>query len=322
MVRRISNLRIATLILASILCACEEKDRYVDTYEYTWTDSDADTWLAEQNAWIFHTMKTWYFWNDQLLDSCDYDFSLEPLLFFEQMLVPEDRFSYCALYEGYAGTRSAQDTEVEGKYVFDVSGRRVGYLAYSSFGASATLMEPFRWFHSQEVTDFIIDLRGNPGGAINTCNLLASLLVPREHIGDVFCTYKYNYTQALANNHVEYLQSSSFVQENHLDIDRLVVLVNGGSASCSELFINSLRPYRQVVVVGDTTVGKDVGMRVFASPRYKYELSPITFRTYNAKGDSVPMTGIVPDYYVASSKQVCDSTERALALALELVVQP
>lgn len=79
-----------------------------------------------------------------------------------------------------------------------------------------------------------------------------------------------------------------------------------------------------VVVIGLTTTGKDVGMTPLMSQRCKYVLMPITFRTYNAVGVPVPMTGIVPDILYEEDSitgRIGDVNETLLGRALEEIIK-
>ena len=87
-----------------------------------------------------------------------------------------------------------------------------------------------------------------------------------------------------------------------LNLRRLYVLTTSGTASASELVINALNGIGvQVVTVGETSNGKNVGMEgtSFTDGSCSYEMYPITFQTYNANDYSIPSTGVVPDIAVS-----------------------
>jgi C-terminal processing protease CtpA/Prc len=271
-----------------------------------------------------------YFWTDQLRDSTDYDYSLEPSVFFKSMLVPEDRFSYCEANEYYRPPVKGFDLNetVSFDSVYIVDQKRVGYFVYDEFASEADVTDVVQKFNSQGIDELIIDVRGNPGGYVETCRYLASLVVPKEHIGNLFCSYRYNrylsqelYEETGSYFEYSYLREDFIIRNRNLNLSRVFFLVNGRSASCSELIINTLRPYMQTVVIGETTVGKDVGMRACSGQKYRYRLWPITFRTYNAAGDSVPVTGINPDIFVKSLSSIPkgDTSDPLLAKVFECV---
>ena len=319
-----------TLVLFLILFGCREEDVFLDDIsEVIENDSDLQ-WREKQNTWIYSQMHKSYFWTDLLLDSLDYDYTLEPSQFYESMLVAEDRFSYCEYNDDYIPPKRRVDlnetVSFDSVYVYD--GKRVGYFVYDEFASKADITDIVLGFKSQNIEELIIDVRNNPGGAVVTCKHLASLVVPQKHIGDVFTSYRYNrylsqklYEETGSYIEVEYLNDDYLTRSRNLNLSRIIFLVNGRSASCSELIINTLKPYMEAVVIGETTVGKDVGMRACSGQKYMYKLWPITFRTYNVLGDSVPSTGIVPDIYVQDipRKQIGDIEETMLKRAFEYI---
>ena len=317
-------------VLFLLTISCQEKDTYVEGYEVVINDSTEIQWCREQNQRTYALMKKNYFWTEYLKDSASYDFSLEPGLFFESMLVEQDRFSYCYVNEEYnpstRGTNLNETVSLDSIYV--IENRRVGYFVYDEFDTEADITDIILKFRTSNINDLVIDLRSNPGGAVRTCRHLSSLIVPQEHIGKLFTIYRYNslrskqiYEETGSQLSYEYLNGDRNTRQRNLNMRRLFCLVNGSSASCTELLINSLIPYMEVVVIGETTRGKDVGMEVYSNPLYKYILQPIVFRTYNAVGDSVPMTGIIPDIHVKrNGLPLGDMNESYLKTALDYII--
>ena len=82
-----------------------------------------------------------------------------------------------------------------------------------------------------------------------------------------------------------------------LDLGRLLVIASGRTASASELLINGLRPFMDVLLVGENTHGKPVGSRPF---RYGgYAISPISFKVINDQGEGEYFGGFPVDAQVA-----------------------
>lgn len=317
-------------VLFLLTISCQEEDTYVEGYEVVINDSTEVQWCREQNQWTYALMKKNYFWTEYLKDSASYDFSLEPGQFFESMLVEQDRFSYCYVNDEYIpstrGTNLNETVSLDSIYV--IENRRIGYFVYDEFDTEADITDIILKFRTSNINDLVIDLRSNPGGYIRTCRHLASLIVPQEHIGKLFAIYRYNslrskemYEETGSSLGYEYLNGDRNTRQRNLNMRRLFCLVNGNSASCSELLINSLIPYMEVVAIGETTLGKDVGMEGYSNPKYKYVLWPIVFRTYNAVGDSVPMTGIIPDINVRrNGLPLGDINESYLKAALDYII--
>ena len=157
---------------------------------------------------------------------------------------------------------------------YDVNGKKVGYLAYSSFdlNTSNTLPDIFRKFKANGIEELIIDLRYNGGGYTFTECLLASLIAPPANVAakDVFQTEVYN---SLLNNEWKrqgydtntyfsnkHEMASANISQDITDanpgITKLYAIVTGGSASASEGLIVGLGPYLDITLVGEQTYGK------------------------------------------------------------------
>lgn len=157
---------------------------------------------------------------------------------------------------------------------FDVSGKKVGYLAYTSFDLKSTLRLPeiFRQFKDKGVDEIILDFRYNGGGYAFTEALLASMLAPEAQVtaGSVFQTEVYNsiLTEDLKKSGEDTntyfstrhrLESSDLdidVSDANLGVDKIYAIVSGGTASASEGLIVGLKPYMDVRLIGKQTHGK------------------------------------------------------------------
>lgn len=299
------------LCIFLIPLGCQENDVFLTEIHEVTENGNIYEWREEQNSWIFSQMKEHYFWNEGLGDSLSYNFLLEPSNFFESLLVDEDRFSYCFYNEEYVPVTKGYDlnetVSVDTVFLYDNSfkARKIGYFVYDAFQSEADITDVILKFNRNGIDDLIIDLRDNPGGSVATCIHLSSLL-SSETSGELFCTFRYNrnlteklYRETGNRYEPHYFKDDPATNSRNLCLDRVFFLVNKRSASASELIINCLKPYMKVITIGERTVGKDVGMYAIRGRRYKYVLEPITFRTYNSLGDSVPQTGIIPEILVA-----------------------
>lgn len=310
------------------LCiACTEEDHFLPDKETIVINTDAVEDIAEQDRWIYSQMKQNYLWADKMKDSLDCDYSLQPDIFFQELLVGEDRFSYCVPNPEYEPSTKGTDLNetVKVDSIYSVGGRKVGYFYYSGFETKADVTDVIIRMHG--VDDLIVDVRNNPGGYVATCIYLASLIVPAEARGQLFCSYEYNSRisrlnfEATGDEHTySYFEDNALIAGRSLSLDRVYVLTGPHSASASEMLINCLRPYMTVTVIGSITTGKDVGMHLISSRHCRYDLWPITFRTYNADCIPVPVTGIVPDFLYEPeevSGKLGDVSETLLSKALE-----
>lgn len=234
---------------------------------------------------------------------------------------------------------------------FDVAGKKVGYLAYSGFDlkSSQALPDVFRGFKSEGVDELILDLRYNGGGYAFTENVLASMIVPAANVlaGDVFQTEVYNSILAEAwkrqgedmNTYFSTIHELSSrglkidVSDANLGIDKVYVIVTGGTASASEGLIVGLKPYMDVVLVGRRTYGKYCAGILLAPEDFytaKYDFSLIKdwgmyvmiskFADRDGRNDSIP-DGIPVDVEAGDDPfdgcQLGDGNETMLRAALQ-----
>lgn len=234
---------------------------------------------------------------------------------------------------------------------FDAAGKKVGYLAYSGFDlkSSQALPDVFREFKSEGVDELILDLRYNGGGYAFTENVLASMIAPPANVlaGDVFQTEVYNsiLTEAWkkqgedTNTYFSTFHELSSqglkidVSDANLGIDKVYVIVTGGTASASEGLIVGLKPYMDVVLVGQRTYGKYCAGILLAPEDFytaKYDFSLIKdwgmyvmiskFADRDGRNDSIP-DGIPVDVEAGDDPfdgcQLGDGNETMLRAALE-----
>lgn len=196
--------------------------------------------------------------------------------------------------------------------VYEISGKKIGYFVYNFFapdrGDSSRLYDNqvdavFGRFKNKGITDLVLDLRYNPGGDGSSTTNLASNIVKNLSTEKVFFRREYNplVTAAITRDYgAAYFVEKFKAKANNVgnQLQNLVVLSTGNTASASELLINGLRPYMPVTLIGDTTYGKNVGSWTIYRTndhRNKYGLQPIVTKAFNSEGKSDYNTGFVPD---------------------------
>jgi len=200
--------------------------------------------------------------------------------------------------------------------VFDLDGRRVGYVFFRNFVEPSfeALDAAFATLRAGGARELVLDLRYNGGGLVDVAQFLGSLIGGARTQGQVFAEYFHNDRNAFRN---EILRFEA--QPAALQFERLVVITTQASASASELVINALRPFIPVVIVGDRTYGKPVGQ--YAIPFCDKILAPVSFQLRNANGegdffDGLPPTCPAPDDVDA---QLGDPAEGSLREALTVI---
>ncbi|WP_299222353.1 S41 family peptidase [uncultured Aquimarina sp.] len=194
----------------------------------------------------------------------------------------------------------------------DVSGNPVGYLMYNGFTADfdAQLNAAFGQFASDNVTDLILDLRYNGGGSVITAIDLSSMITGQFN-GQVFTTEEWNVDrqEQFGDTNLFDNQIRTGAGINSLNLSRVYILTTRSSASASELVINGLDPYINVIQVGSTSRGKfqasitlydsDNFGRNGANTGHTYAMQPLVLRSINSAGFTDYFGGFVPEIEVA-----------------------
>lgn len=218
----------------------------------------------------------------------------------------------------------------------DYSGGKIGYLMYNQFVSNYDdyLKTIFSEFKSNSIDELILDLRYNPGGSINSAIVLASLITGQFE-NEIFNTEQWNndIQNYWINNNPEYLINRFTTFQSSLSLSRVYILTTRSSASASELIINCLKPYINVVQIGTPTYGKyQASVTLYDSENFSnqnvnrshnYALQPLVLKTLNVNGVTDYYNGINPDYEYEERAfdmgQVGDLNEPMLNFTLDII---
>ena len=208
--------------------------------------------------------------------------------------------------------RDDQETElemacgqVEKKTIkYEITGDDIGYIRITEFDSVTVVQfqDAVDDLMGQGVQGLIFDLRDNPGGLLTAVCDIVDYLLPEGLIV---------YTEDRNGVGEEYKSD-----DEHYVNCPMAVLVNGNSASGSEIFAGALQDHEAAVIIGTTTYGKGVVQNT-------YELSDgsalklTVEKYYTPNGQDIDGNGITPDYVVEEG----DSQEEDLPLnkALEVL---
>ena len=199
--------------------------------------------------------------------------------------------------------------------VLDTEKGPVGYLMYNGFTGifENELNEAFKMFDAAGVIDLVVDLRYNPGGSTETAVNLASMITG-QYTGKVFYTEQWN-SQIQAD--LEATAPESLIHPYNqklgdggsltsLGLNRVYIITTLSTASASELLINGLEPYIDVVQIGERTTGKFQASTTFYDTYnfrrnsdmnlgHTYAVQPLIYKTLNAAGKTDYLNGLQPD---------------------------
>lgn len=226
--------------------------------------------------------------------------------------------------------------------VLEQGTNKIGYLMYNGFfpNYDAFLNQTFAQLKAENITHLVLDLRYNSGGSIGSATKLASMITG-QFTGEIFAREQWNpkvqayYDDVNPENLKNYFTSTltDNVAINSLNLSKVYVLTSASTASASELVINGLAPFIDVVQIGDVTVGKNVGsITLYDSPafgregrstKHTYAMQPIVLKVVNATGFGDYFSGLEPDYPaledVGNLGILGNSEEYLLATALQLI---
>ncbi|MCC9071502.1 peptidase S41 [Flavobacterium sp. F-65] len=225
--------------------------------------------------------------------------------------------------------------------VINSGGHKIGYLMYNGFYGNYDdqLNAAFGDLKNQGITDLVLDLRYNGGGSVQTATRLASMITG-QFTDKVFSKQKWNAKinkyfesedpESLNNNFVDKFNG---VAINSLNLGKIYILTTKSTASASELIINGLKPYIDVVQIGDVTIGKNVGSvtlydsptfgKTNRNPNHKYAMQPIVLKIVNSLDFGEYTNGLTPTYsvpeYINSLGVLGDESEPLLNAAISKI---
>jgi len=236
--------------------------------------------------------------------------------------------------------------------ILNIDNHKIGYMVYHFFAPDDGSKENvnaydlemnavFGRFKAGGITDMILDLRYNSGGRTSSARLLASELVPNVADTKLFAFYRYN-TELNSYYSAEDLRTNfttKVLDAKNVTIGtvnnvgnqlggKLYILTGPYTASASEQIINGLKPYMDVVLIGDTTYGKNVASTTFYdednTDKNKWGMQPIIAKYFNSLGKSDFTAGFAPNFVVRDGghnmKEFGDPNEPLLNTALNEIV--
>jgi len=192
---------------------------------------------------------------------------------------------------------------VRARMVEEASGN-IGYIRISQFDANTYVqfVNAVNNLQAQNMEGLVIDLRNNPGGLLHIVNNITNMLIPEGII---------TYTE-FADGRREYSRSDA----NYLGLP-LVVLVNGNSASASEVLSGAVLDTGMGEIVGTTTFGKGLVQNVFALGDGS-AVKVTVARYFTPNGICIHGEGVTPNHYVEMADEL---TNNLITLSLEEDIQ-
>jgi len=236
---------------------------------------------------------------------------------------------------------------------FEIDGKKIGYLMYNGFTNEfdEELNVAFGQLKANGVTDLVLDMRYNSGGSVNSSRLLSSMIYGTD-TDELYIRQLWNpkiqeaFTADDPNALEDYFASTTGAGTpiNTLNLDEVYVLTTGSTASASELVINGLDPYIQIIKIGTTTTGKnefsltmvddpsrDGAPYIYTPSREgqinsnnSWAIQPLVGRNENSVGFSDYTDGFDPDFELQEDLEnlgiLGDQNEPLLAKAIDEIL--
>ncbi len=166
----------------------------------------------------------------------------------------------------------------------------IGYLKLSSFDDTTVneFSDTLSGLEKEGATSLILDLRGNPGGTVEAA----------QYVADLFLDEGIFYYTMDKNGEKEYFET-----EEEVNSIPLIVLINEGSASASEMLAGALQDRDRATLVGAKTFGKGIMQQHFMVDSSSM-LKLTTHEFYTPNGNRIHETGISPDVEVPMDSSV------------------
>ena len=187
----------------------------------------------------------------------------------------------------------------------------IGYIRLTSFNenSSSQVRSKIKEFKKNEVKKYVLDLRNNPGGLLSQAVKISDFFLDN---GEIVST----------KSRKSYENRKYFAKKGDLiDGETLIVLINNGSASASEIVAGALKDHKRAIVIGENSYGKGSVQSII--PLKNNGAIRLTIsKYYLPSGESISGTGITPDIEVVENSdefRINTETDNQLSFAVKLL---
>mgnify|MGYP001423623384 CR=1 FL=1 len=188
----------------------------------------------------------------------------------------------------------------------------IGYVRLTSFNDNSSdqlkkIVKDFK--KNKEINKYILDLRNNPGGLLNQAIRITDFFLDK---GEIVSTKSKN----KSDNRKWFAKKGDIING-----DTLLVLINYGSASASEIVAGALKDHKRAIIVGESSYGKG-SVQSIIPLKNDGAIRLTVSKYYLPSGGSISEVGVNPDIFIAESSdefRIDTDTDNQLKFALKLL---
>tara|TARA_Y100001970_G_scaffold171955_1_gene210226 strand:- start:885 stop:2024 length:1140 start_codon:yes stop_codon:yes gene_type:complete len=187
----------------------------------------------------------------------------------------------------------------------------VGYIRLTAFNenSSKQINDKIKKFKKNKIKKYILDLRNNPGGLLSQAVKISDFFLNN---GEIVSTK----SRKTSENRKYFAKKGDII-----DGKTLIVLINGGSASASEIVAGALKDHKRAIVIGNNSYGKGSVQSII--PLKNNGAIRLTIsKYYLPSGKSISGTGIIPDIEIIENSdefRIGTETDNQLDFAVSLL---
>lgn len=187
---------------------------------------------------------------------------------------------------------------------------RIAQFQKDSAKEAAKHLQQLEKKSEEALAGIILDLRNNPGGMLRSAVAMVDMFIPQGLIVYTEGQIKDQRQQYYASGKAEYTQLP------------LLIIINQGSASASEIVAGALQDHQRALIIGENSFGKGSVQTVIPLPD-KQAIKMTTAHYYTPLGRSIQAKGIKPDITISTTTQTAtdkqQSQDKAISEALKLI---
>ena len=189
--------------------------------------------------------------------------------------------------------------------------KNIGYVRLTSFNdnSSDQFKDIIENFKTKKINKYILDLRNNPGGLLNQAIKITDFFLDNGEIVSTKSKKKFD-------NRKWFAKKGDIINGN-----TLIVLINYGSASASEIVAGALKDHKRAIILGESSYGKG-SVQSIIPLKNDGAIRLTVSKYYLPSGDSISEVGVKPDIFVAESSdefRIDTDTDNQLEYALKLL---